>query len=71
MAYFIQKALKEGYHHRAKNRGVLRRIAAREGAITQRGTISKTWLNANKHAPGKFGMRVRLAITLGKIRRRR
>jgi hypothetical protein len=54
-----------------KHPGALRRVAAQQGAITQRGTISKTWLRAHQHAPGVLGKRVRLALTLRRLPHRR
>jgi len=51
-----------------KRPGALRRAARRAGAL--KNGISKTWLRAKAKAKGRIGRQARLAITLGKLRRR-
>jgi hypothetical protein len=57
---WIQKAI--------KNKGSLRALAQREGAITKRGTISRKWLEKKAKEGGKVGRRARLALTLRKFK---
>lgn len=54
-----------------KKPGALRAQAERAGAITHQGTISKTWLRQKAKAKGTTGRRARLALTLGKMRRKK
>jgi len=51
-----------------KRPGALRAAARRAGAL--RNGISKTWLRAKAKAPGRIGRQARLAITLGRMRKR-
>ena len=51
-----------------KQKGSLRRTAAREGALKD--GISKSWLRRAAKRPGVTGRRARLAITLSKLKRR-
>lgn len=53
-----------------KKPGSLRAQAKREGALNPDGTIKKSWLQKKKKAKGKTGKRARLAITLGKMKKR-
>lgn len=48
--------------------GALRAAAKRAGAL--RNGISRTWLRAQAKAPGRRGRQARLAITLGKMKKR-
>jgi len=48
--------------------GALRRAARRAGALKD--GISKSWLRTQAKASGRRGRQARLAITLGKMRRR-
>lgn len=61
--FWIQEAIKRP--------GALRARAKREGALTKKGTISKSWLLEKAKAPGRLGRQARLAITLSKLRKRR
>lgn len=63
MAYWIKKAI-------GKDKGKLRAKAKVAGALTQRGTISKVWLNKQKSKAGVLGKEARLALTLSKLRKR-
>jgi len=54
-----------------KNPGALRAQAAKEGAITKQGTISKSWLREKAKGSGTTARRARLALTLSKLRKRR
>lgn len=58
---WIQKAI--------KNPGALRAQAAKEGAITSKGTISKEWLKKKAKGSGTTARRARLALTLSKLRK--
>lgn len=49
--------------------GALRRAAGRAGAL--KNGISKAWLRTTAKRPGRIGRQARLAITLGKMRRRK
>lgn len=49
--------------------GALRRAARRAGAL--KNNISKTWLRATAKRKGRIGRQARLAITLGRLRRRK
>jgi|YNPBryulayer2012_1023412.scaffolds.fasta_scaffold44664_2 hypothetical protein len=60
---WIQKAI--------KNPGALRKQAKAAGAITSRGTISKSWLQQKAKQGGTVGRRARLAITLSKLRKKK
>lgn len=51
-----------------KRPGALRRAARRAGAL--KNNISKTWLRATAKRKGRIGRQARLAITLGRLRRR-
>lgn len=51
-----------------KRPGALRAKARRAGAL--RNGISRAWLRAKAKAPGRTGSQARLAITLGRLRRR-
>jgi len=51
-----------------KRKGALRAAARRAGAL--RNGISRTWLRAQAKAPGRRGRQARLAITLGKMKKR-
>jgi len=50
-----------------KHKGSLRKQAAREGAITRQGTISRSWLEKKAKQGGTVGRRARLAKTLRKL----
>lgn len=49
--------------------GALRATAKRAGALDKKGRIKLSWLQSKKGAPGKLGRRVRLALTLRKMRK--
>ena len=51
-----------------KRPGALRRAAKRAGALKD--GISKTWLRSKAKAKGRIGKQARLAVTLGKLRKR-
>lgn len=48
-------------------KGKLRKLAKEEGAITEKGTINKKWLDKKSHQKGKVGKEARLAKTLSKL----
>jgi len=52
-----------------KRPGALRAKAARAGAITSKGTISRSFLQRSAKKPGRTGRQARLAITLRKMHR--
>ena len=52
-----------------KRPGALRRVAKRAGAL--KNGISKAWLRTTAKRPGRIGRQARLAITLGRMRRRK
>ena len=54
-----------------KKPGSLRRAASRSGGLTKSGKIKKAWLKKAAKKPGKLGQRARLAITFGKMRKRK
>lgn len=47
-----------------KRPGALRAKAKRAGAITERGTIDREWLEQQARKKGRTGQQARLAITL-------
>jgi len=49
--------------------GTLRKTAEAEGAMTDRGTISESWLRAKAHDDTVTGRRARLALTLKGLHR--
>jgi len=51
-----------------KRKGALRRAAARAGALHN--GISKAWIRTKAKAKGRIGRQARLAVTLGKLRKR-
>jgi hypothetical protein len=60
---WIQKAI--------KHPGALREQAKKEGGIDPKtGSIKKSWLQKKAKEGGKVGRRARLAITLGKLRKK-
>lgn len=59
---WIQKAIKKP--------GALRETARRAGAMTRSGTIKKAWLRAQAKKGGLTGRRARLALTLGRMRKK-
>ena len=53
-----------------KRKGALRKKAAKEGAITQKGTINKQWLKKQTHSSNERLQReARLAETFARLRR--
>lgn len=60
---WIQKAIKKP--------GSLTATAKRAGAVTKKGTISKSWLAKQAKGKGKTAKRARLAMTLSKLRKKR
>jgi hypothetical protein len=60
---WIQKAIKKP--------GSLTATAKKAGAVTKSGTIKKDWLQAKAKEGGKTGQRARLAITLGKMSKKK
>lgn len=54
-----------------QNPGALRAQAAKEGALTKKGTISREWLQEKAKGKGTVARRARLAITLSKLRKRK
>jgi len=54
-----------------KNPGSLRATAKKAGAVTKSGKISKKWLEEKAKGSGKTARRARLALTLGKLRKRK
>lgn len=59
---WIKKAIKKP--------GALKATAKREGALKADGTIKKTWLKEKAKGSGKTAQRARLAITLGKMKKK-
>jgi len=60
---WIQKAIKKP--------GSLTATAKKAGAVTKSGTIKKDWLQSKAKEGGKTGQRARLAITLGKMSKKK
>ena len=60
---WIQKAI--------RSPGALRAQAAKEGAITEQGTISSSWLKKKASGSGTTARRARLAMTLKKLAKRK
>lgn len=54
-----------------KRPGALRRKARAAGAITPKGTISRSWIQRKARGGGRTGRQARLAVTLGRMRRRK
>lgn len=59
---WIQKAIKKP--------GALTATAKSAGAVTKSGTIKKAWLKKQAQGTGKTAQRARLAITLGKMKKK-
>jgi hypothetical protein len=53
-----------------KKPGALKATAKRAGALKADGTIKKTWLKEKAKGSGKTAQRARLAITLGKMKKK-
>lgn len=60
---FIQKAIKRPGAFTAK--------AKTAGALTKRGTIKRSFTLAEAKKPGLTGQQARLALTLGKLRKKK
>lgn len=54
-----------------KRPGALRRAAKKAGAMTKKGTIKKAWLHQQAGKSGRRGRQARLALSLGKMSKRR
>ena len=54
-----------------KNKGALTKTAKRAGAVSRKGVINKAWLKKQASKSGTTGRRARLAITLGKMRKKK
>ena len=52
------------------NKGALTATAKRAGAVTPQGTINKAWLADKAKGSGVTAQRARLAITLGKMKKK-
>ena len=50
-----------------KHKGALRRLAAKENALNEDGSIDRKWLSEAAKRKGATGRRARLAITLSKL----
>jgi|TARA_B100001175_G_C19474728_1_gene623665 hypothetical protein len=59
---WIQKAIKKP--------GALRATAKRAGALKADGDIKKSWLREKAKGKGKTAQRARLALTLGKMKKK-
>tara|TARA_R110000868_G_scaffold318769_3_gene579492 strand:- start:393 stop:593 length:201 start_codon:yes stop_codon:yes gene_type:complete len=53
-----------------KKPGALRATAKRQGALKADGTIKKSWLKDKAKGKGVTARRARLAITLGKMKKK-
>ena len=53
-----------------KHPGALRQTAESEGAMTERGTIKRSWLEEKAKGDDKTARRARLALTLEKTHKR-
>jgi hypothetical protein len=53
-----------------KKPGALTATAKRAGAVKKDGTIKKTWLREKAKGKGKTAQRARLALTLGKMKKK-
>jgi len=53
-----------------KKPGALKATAKRAGALKADGTIKKSWLKEKAKGSGKTAQRARLAITLGKMKKK-
>jgi len=56
------KRKKKWIQKSVKKPGALRRLAIREKAITQKGTIALRWLKDKATSDGKVGKRAKLAL---------
>jgi hypothetical protein len=54
-----------------KKPGSLTATAKRAGAVKSDGTIKKSWLKEKAKGSGKTAKRARLAITLGKMKKKK
>lgn len=54
-----------------KKPGALTATAKRAGAVKKDGTIKKSWLKDKSKGSGKTAQRARLAITLGKMKKKK
>jgi len=53
-----------------KKPGALKATAKRAGALKADGTIKKSWLKEKAKGSGKTAQRARLALTLGKMKKK-
>ena len=54
-----------------KRPGALKAKAKRAGALTRSGTISYAWLQKQARKSGRTAQQARLAMTLGKMRKKK
>ena len=54
-----------------KKKGSLTATAKNAGAVDKKGKIKKSWLKEKAKGSGKTAQRARLAITLGKLRKKK